>query len=54
MFQKSVQKPERITSAKKFHLILLKDALLIELQNYRVIEPEEASAVMWPDPIIVL
>lgn len=55
MFQKLKQKPLKTTLAKKFHLKLSKDrySMLIELQNYRVIEPEETSAVMWPKPILL-
>lgn len=47
MFQKSVKKSLEITLTKKLHLKLSKDrySMLMELQNYGVVEPGDTSAV---------
>lgn len=51
MFPESMQN----LLAKKFYVKPSKDrySMLIELQNYGVMDPEETSAVMWPKPILL-
>lgn len=55
MFQKSVKKSLEITLTEKLHLKLSKDrySMLMELQNYGVVEPGDTSAVTWPKPILL-